>query len=202
MKKTLLLLAGCPGTGKSYLGKLICKAIPDFFNETSIDFFKEKLYDEQGFNNIEEKKQLDDQAYSLFYQSIETLMEKGKSIISDYPFSYRQHDSLQRLANQYAFQVITITLTCDPDVLYQRQRQRDLDPDRHLGFIMNHFHQGDTLPDRTKMDIQKTKAEFEKFNKIRDYENFSLGKTIFLNVSDFRKVEYDEVIVKVKTWLE
>ena len=197
----MLLLAGCPGTGKSYLAKLICEAIPDYFNEVSIDLFKEQLYESKGFDNPSEKTELDNQAYNMFYQNVASFMQKGQSIISDYPFSYRQHDTLEKLANKYHFQVITITLTCDSDILYERQRKRDLDPDRPLGFIMNHYHKGDTLTDRTKMDIQKTKQEFESFNKKRGYSTFTLGKTIFLNVSDFSKVDYDGTIAKLKSWV-
>lgn len=194
----MLLLAGSPGTGKSYLGNIICKEIPHFFNKTSIDLFKEKLYEETGFNNIEEKTKLDNLAYTFFYQSIEESMQKGQSIIADYPFSYRQRNTLKDLANKYKFQIITITLICDLDILYQRQKKRDLDPERPLGFIMNHYHKGDTLVDRTKMDIQKTKDEFEKFNKERGYSTFKLDETIFVDVSDFNKVNYDEIVAKIK----
>lgn len=198
MKKTLLLLAGSPGTGKSYLGNLIQQAIPHYFHESSIDEYKEKLYESTGFDNSDQKKKLDDKAYELFYNDVESLMAKGESIISDYPFSYRQHDTLQELALRYKFQIITVTLTCDPDILYKRQRKRDLDPSRPLGFIMNHYHKGDVLKDRSKMDIQKSKEEFEAFNKKRGYDHFKLGTTIFFNVSDFNTADYDGVISKVK----
>lgn len=202
MQHTMLLLAGSPGTGKSYLANLICHAIPNFFHETSIDGFKEQLYEKYGFDNEQEKKQLDDQAYVLFYQKIADLIAEGKSIIADYPFSYRQHDKLQQVASRYQYQIITITLTCNLNILYKRQQKRDLDPARHLGFIMNHYHAGDTLPDRSKMDIHKTKTEFAEFNRKRGYANFRLGKTIFLDVSDFAKVDYAHVIAQVTNWLQ
>lgn len=198
----MLLLAGSPGTGKTYLKDLICKEIPNFFNECSIDIYKEKLYEEIGFNNTKEKLVLDERAYTLFYSNISQLMVEKKSIISDYPFSDRQHDTLKRLAKEHQFQIITVTLICDIDTLYQRQRKRDLDLGRHLGFIMNHYHKGDVLEDRTKMDIQKSKAEFADFNKKRGYSNFKLGKTVFLDVSDFKKVNYNEVISKIKDWVK
>ncbi|RHW51710.1 kinase [Lactobacillus bombicola] len=201
LKQTMLLLAGSPGTGKSYLGNIICKEIPDFFNKISIDFFKEKLYEENGFDNIKEKTNLDNLAYTLFYQSIEKSMQKGQSIIADYPFSYRQYDTLKILADKYKFQIITITLICDLDILYQRQKERDLDPERPLGFIMNHYHKGDTLSDRTKMDIQKTKAEFTKFNDQRGYAKFKLGKTLVFDVSDFTHANYPALINKIKKWV-
>ncbi|MDF7639491.1 AAA family ATPase [Lactobacillus sp. ESL0791] len=201
MKRTLLLLAGSPGTGKTYFDNLIRKEIPGF-NETSIDVFKESMYDEYGFNNQSEKNELDEKAYKLFYKSIESLMEQGKSIICDYPFSYRQHDTLEKLAEKYNFQIITITLRADLNILYERQKKRDLDPERHLGYLMNHYHKGDVVEDRTKVDIQRPKEEFEAFNQKRDYAHFKLGKTIFLNVSDFSKVDYTGTIEKIKSWIK
>lgn len=199
LKKTLLLLAGSPGTGKSYFDNWIRKEIPGF-NETSIDVYKEKLYDEYGFDTPAERDKLDDKAYKMFYQSVEDLMKRGKSIICDYPFSYRQHDTLGAMAKKYDFQIITITLRADLDILYERQKERDMDPERHLGHLMNHYHKGDVVEDRTKIDIQKTKEEYEEFNKKRDYANFKLGKTIFLDVSDFATADYQGTIDKIKAW--
>lgn len=201
MKKTLLLLAGCPGTGKSYLDNWIRKEIPGFY-ETSIDVFKEQLYDQYGFDNLEERSKLDDKAYDMFYKSVENLMQEGKSIISDYPFSYRQHDILQKIANDYDYQIITITLTADLDVLYGRQQKRDLDQDRHLGHLMTHYHKGDVLLDRSKIEIKKTKAEYKAFNEKRKYADFSLGKTLFLDVTDFSKADYSGTINQIKEWVE
>ncbi|MCC3236869.1 ATP-binding protein [Pediococcus acidilactici] len=117
MRKTLLLLAGSPGTGKTYLDNLIRKEIPGF-KESSIDVFKEKLYDNYGFDDLKERTQLDNKAYELFYKEVAKLMEETKSIISDYPFSFRQRDTLKRLADRYEFQIITITLVADLDNFY------------------------------------------------------------------------------------
>ena len=48
MKKTLVLLAGYPGTGKSYLCSMILKMENRFFI-LSPDEIKEKFWDEYGF---------------------------------------------------------------------------------------------------------------------------------------------------------
>lgn len=198
MKKTLLLIAGCPGTGKSYLDQLIRNNIEGFV-ETSIDLYKEKLYDEIGFDDLKERTILDNQAYDLFYKQVGKLMEMEKAIISDYPFSYKQKKILTELSSQYSYQIITITLIADEDVLYQRQAKRDLQQDRHLGHVMTHYHKGDYLEDRSKIEIKKTKEEFEKFNQERGYANFSLGKTFFIDVTDFTKVNYSKLIDTIRS---
>lgn len=201
MKKTLLLLAGSPGTGKSYFDNWIRKEIPDYFHETSIDVFKEKQYEEVGFDNPEERATLDNKAYEMFYDDVERFMNSGKSIISDYPFSYRQHDTLKKLAKKYGYQIITITLTADPDVLYERQKNRNLDPSRNLGFILPHYHKGDVVKDRSKIKVSLSRSEFDAFNKKRNYAGFKLGKTIVLDVSDFKTADYEGTIAKIKQWI-
>jgi len=55
MKKTLVLLAGYPGTGKSYLCSMILKMENRFF-VLSPDEIKEKFWDEYGFDNETEKQ--------------------------------------------------------------------------------------------------------------------------------------------------
>ena len=48
MKKTIVLLAGYPATGKSYLCNKILEKLPDFLI-VSQDDMKEKLFDQYGF---------------------------------------------------------------------------------------------------------------------------------------------------------
>ena len=51
MKKTLILLAGYPATGKSFLCNKICSRYPEF-RILSQDELKEALWDEYGFDNM------------------------------------------------------------------------------------------------------------------------------------------------------
>lgn len=197
MRKTLLLLAGAPGTGKSYFDNEIRKRIPGFV-ELSIDIEKENLYDTYGFNNSDEKDMLDYEALQLFLDKVKFHMEKGDSIISDYPFSKKQWGTLKRLSDDNNYLDITIVLTADDDVLYERQKKRDLDNSRHLGHLMNTYHKGDTLEDRTKADVKMTKSQFISFIESKKYDEFELGKTFKIDVSDFDKVDYKGTIDKIE----
>ena len=58
MKETMILLAGYPATGKSYLCKQILEKYPQF-QVISQDDMKEALWDEYGFDNMEEKTKLE-----------------------------------------------------------------------------------------------------------------------------------------------
>lgn len=55
MKKTLILLAGYPGTGKSYMANIIIKNFPEL-RLLSPDDIKKKFWDKYGFDTLEQKK--------------------------------------------------------------------------------------------------------------------------------------------------
>jgi len=55
MKKTMILLAGYPATGKSYLANQIIEACGEFAI-ISQDDLKEKLFDQYGYDDLKKKK--------------------------------------------------------------------------------------------------------------------------------------------------
>lgn len=55
MLQTLILLAGYPGTGKSYLAKLLMKRFSGF-EMLSPDEIKEEFWDAYGFRNEQKRK--------------------------------------------------------------------------------------------------------------------------------------------------
>ena len=98
MKKFLILLAGPPATGKSYLSELIRKNIPKTFI-ISPDEFKQDLYDNIGFDNEIEKKNLEEKMWILYYTALKVYMSIGKKfIVTEYPFSYKQKEFLKYLS--------------------------------------------------------------------------------------------------------
>ena len=191
MKKYLILIAGSPATGKSYLINEMRHALGDFFLITP-DEGKEIFADQIGFDNLDEKKELEKKVWAFYYSALALYMGAGKRIVvSEYPFSEKQKDQLSALANQYNYEPITIRLVADFDVLWERRKLRDIEPDRHLSHIMTHFHFGDQLADRSKADNLITKEAFYEIIKTRDYNNFQLGSLIEFDVTDFSKVDYE-----------
>ena len=69
MKNFLILIAGYPGTGKSYLCKMILKEYPDFVT-FSPDEVKEQLWDKYGFKNLDEKNKLINLSWEYYYSFI------------------------------------------------------------------------------------------------------------------------------------
>lgn len=193
MKKTIVLLAGYPATGKSYLCNKILEKIPDFL-VVSQDEMKEKLFDEYGFNNMEEKVVIEYKSWDLYYKTMEKCLKNGESIISDYPFSDKQKGKISTFAAQYGYQVVTFRLIGDLEVLYERSRARDLDPKRHLSHLVSCYHKGDILEDRSKADCLVTYDIFMDRCKNRGYGTFQLGHLIELDVTEYSKIDYSAII--------
>ena len=115
MKKTLVLLAGYPGTGKSYLMRQIQEAYPTF-QILSPDAYKEEMWDRYGFDTMEEKEADIQKAWLAYYKDMEDMMQMDISILSDYPFSDKQKSRLEQLAATHAYQIVTIRLVADLDI--------------------------------------------------------------------------------------
>ena len=198
MKKYLILLAGPPATGKSYLSRLICQALPETYT-VSPDELKENMADNFGYNSLEEKVELERVVWDYYYQALELYMKIGKQfILTEYPFSYKQKPILEKLTTEYKYDIITIRLVCDFETLWNRRIQRDLSEDRHLSYILSHYHYGDTLEDRTAADQLITKEEFAEIIEARDYNHFEMGKLYEVDVTDYSKVDYEPIIEELK----
>ena len=198
MKKYLILLAGPPATGKSYLSRLICQALPETYT-VSPDELKENLADNIGYNSLQEKVELEKVVWDYYYQALELYMKIGKQfILTEYPFSYKQKPILEKLTTEYKYDIITIRLVCDFETLWNRRIQRDLSEDRHLSYILSHYHYGDTCRNRSAADQLITKEEFAEIIQARDYNHFEMGKLYEVDVTDYSNVDYEPIIEELK----
>ena len=198
----LVLLAGAPGTGKTYTAAKIMQAVHGFVS-LPLDLFKEHLYDELGFDNLREKQMLDAEARARYYRGIDILMAEGKMILGDYPFSRLQKESIEQLATKYHYHVITVRLEAAINVLYERQRHRDLTDPRHLGHLMNHYHRGDTLDNISEQpDGMPSFETFAMRVKDRGYQDFQIGQLIRVDVNDYTKIDYQKLLEKLKQALK
>ena len=194
MKKYLILLAGSPATGKSYLiSQLMEKLSPTVL--ITPDDIKETLADNVGFDNLTQKAELEVDVWQFYYQLLDSYMRMGKRyVLSEYPFSDKQEMKLKILAATYQYEVITIRLDADFETLWQRRQKRDVQLDCHLSHIMSHYHFGDVLTDRSKADYHITREDFLDIVTKRAYNQFQLGKLFELDVTAFSKVDYPTFI--------
>ena len=193
----LIILAGCPGTGKSYLADIIMDKFEDF-KLLELDNIKELYFDKYGFKNEDDKEQVIKKATLKFYDSIEELMIKQTDIIVDYPFSDKQKSRLDQLSKQYEYKVLTIRLIANFDLLYERRIKRDLRMDRHPGHLLSEYNKGMELDEDTRKDLLITYNSFLDICTNRAYDKFELGYLIELDVNDFQNIEYDKALSQIQ----
>lgn len=201
MKKILVLLAGYPGTGKTYLSELINEKLGSF-NVVSPDKIKEHYFDVFGYKNIEEKQHIEVMAWESYFKRLKAQMGAGINLISDYPFSAKQLPRLENLSESYGYNVLTIRLTADLNVLFERQKERDLSESRHLSHIVTSYQKGDQLKDRSTADNLLAYEEFVRRCTTRGYETFKLGKLLEVEVTDFSRVNYFNLLEAIRLWAE
>ena len=80
------------------------------------------MWDRYGFDTMEEKEADIQKAWMEYYKDMEDMMQMDISILSDYPFSDKQKSRLGQLAATHAYQIVTIRLVADLDILYERQK--------------------------------------------------------------------------------
>ncbi|WP_270276111.1 zeta toxin family protein [Enterococcus casseliflavus] len=197
-KKMLVLLAGSPGTGKSYLLSLLKTRFPDLFALTP-DEIKECYAESLGFDSLAEKAQIEKQyVWPFYYQALGLYMSLGKRlVVSEYPFSEKQKPLLTFLAQSYGYDCLTIRLTASFETLWERRYLRDRADDRHLSFIMERYHYGDVLEDRQAATNHITKEAFRQIITDRRYDDFQLGALIEVNVEDYEQVDYRPLIERI-----
>lgn len=136
------------------------------------------------------------------------LIRYDAEIVSEIGIGYflkisdKQKPYLQALSELYEYQVITIRLIADFEILWQRRRNCDLYSDIHLCHIMTHYQHKDTLEDHHLADDLINKEEFQAVIEKRQYQNFQLGELYEFDVSDFTKVDYQPFLEKLKRRIE
>jgi adenylate kinase family enzyme len=192
-----ILITGMPGSGKSTFANEISHKfdIPVY----SKDGFKEVLFDTLGFNSREEKVKLGIAATELMYSAAEELIKHNKMFILDNNFENTLTERLDILLDKYRYTAITVRLTGDPKVIYERFTYRDLNTNRHRGHVVNDRYpekQGSKKANPTR----KTYEQYLKDIKERGFSTFaSNGPVIDVDVTDLEKVDYNLLNAKLKT---
>lgn len=103
---------------------------------------------------------------------------------------------------KYQYSVLTVTLTGDYKVIYQRFLERDASPDRHRGHVVN-----DCYPEKEGCDTeerQRKTLSYENFVQgigRRGFDAFSVGgERIKVDTTDFSKIDLGEIMSQIESW--
>ena len=130
-----ILVTGIPAAGKSTMSEAMSKKLK--LPVISKDTIKELLFDHIGFQSREEKVNLGIASMEIMYYVAGQLMKAGQSFILENNFEYSSEHGIKVLLTKYQYSVLTITLTGDYKIIYQRFLERESSPSRHKGHIVN-----------------------------------------------------------------
>lgn len=133
-----ILLGGIPAAGKTTLARLLSETLR--IPVLSKDQEKEALFDRQGFTSRAEKVRLGDIAAENIYAQAELLMAEGKPFILENNFERKDRPRLAAMLAARNCLPVSLILTGDHRVIYNRFVRRNLSPERHPGHVVNDFY--------------------------------------------------------------
>lgn len=197
-----ILVAGIPAAGKSTMAKVISERLK--LPVISKDAMKELLFDNVGFQSREEKGNLGIASMEIMYYVAGQLMKAGQSFILENNFEYSSEHGIKNLLEKYQYPVLTITLTGDYKVIYQRFLEREGSPERHRGHVVN-----DCYPEKRAHNPKERKAasiSYENYVYGIDQRGFDAflvgGRQIKVDTTDFSKIDMEELFSQISAWKE
>ncbi len=184
MSHKLVLIAGASASGKSrYLEYFRSNtALPVF----SKDDIKEVLYQGIGMaaDSPSAVKQYGAMAYDMLFSVAETLMKSGCDFGLESNFTDRSRQSLVPLLEKWGYSCMTVLFTAPVEILHRRFVEREVRGERPEAFGLGLYH------------------DLEDFRKnCAGAFHFSLGETVRVDTSDFRKVDYEEITEKIRRFV-
>lgn len=197
-----ILVAGMPAAGKSTMAKRIAGRMKlPFFSKDAI---KEQLYDRIGFQSREEKARLGVVSMEIMYHIAGRLMAAAQPFLLENNFEYSSEPGLKALLEKYQYPALTILLTGDRDVIYQRFLERDASIGRHRGHVVN-----DCYPEKEESGTQEKKVmppsreDYLRAVKTRGFDDFFVGgEQIRVDVTDFSRLDMEALLLQIAAWRE
>ncbi len=190
----LIILAGMPATGKTTLAAKLQKHFG--FPVFGKDAIKECLFDTIGFEDYAGKRRLDDAANAVLLEQTERMLAAGCSLIVDNNFDGASAAALARLLERYPADCVTVFLTGDPQVLYERYFDRDSHGRRHLGHAMQtHYppHEGESTV------FAMTREGFDERFLRRGMDRMTWGGArIMLDATDPSAIDAEELAARIE----
>ncbi len=188
-----ILVTGIPAAGKSTMAKYLAKELK--IPMISKDQIKEILFDDLGFCSREEKVKEGIAAMHIMYYMAEQMMKVNKPFILENNFEFISKEELMELLEKYNYQAVTVTLTGDYNVIYQRFLERNESPERHRGHVVN-----DCYPEK-ECGHKAAVLSYEDFVvgiQKRGMDQFvANGPQIVIDTTDFDKLDLDKSLNEI-----
>ena len=196
-----ILVTGSPAAGKSTMAEVMSERLK--LPVISKDTIKELLFDNVGFQSRAEKVNLGIASMGIMYYVAGQLMRAGQPFILENNFESSEY-GIKNLMEKYQYSVLTITLTGDYKVIYQRFLERENSPDRHRGHVVN-----DCYPEKKENNLKTLKAKtisYEDFVRGIEQRGFDVfcvdGRQIKVDTTDFSKISMEELFSQIAAWKE
>ncbi len=170
----------------------------------SKDAIKELLFDHVGFSSRAEKVKLGIASMEIMYYVASQLMKAEQPFILENNFEYSSEPGMKNLLEKHQYSTLTITLTGDYKVIYQRFLKRESSPDRHRGHVVN-----DCYPEKKESNPKTLKAETISYENFvhgieqRGFDAFCMdGRQIKVDTTDFSKMNMEELFAEIAAWKE
>lgn len=181
--KKLLLITGDIAAGKSTFSKILAERYHAAVFQK--DTVKEILGDSIGFRNREENKRLSNAAVETMCHIFMQIAATGAAVILEANFHEAELEKLHAIAHDKEYDVLTIVLRGDAEVLYSRYLHRMKEENRHP------VHLTTTLD--VKEDFIKT-AEWIRKEKV-------MGETLVVEATDFSYQQDPAVLARVDSFM-
>ena len=182
--RKLLLITGDIAAGKSTFANILSQRYNTnvFFK----DSIKEVLGDTIGFSNREENKKLSNASMELMFFIFSEFAKLGKGMILESNFHRAELERLQKMAQDNGYDVLTIALFGDVEVLHARYLNRMTNENRH------------------SVHLSTTIDKFEDFKKCSDYlKRIDIpGKVIRIDATDFGYQRSEEVLAVIDAFMK
>ena len=173
----LLLIMGDLATGKSTFAKLLSQRYDvNMFGKDSI---KEVLGDTIGFANREENLKLSKATMELMMFVFSEFAKLNKPLILESNFHTGELERLHEIAKGYGYEVLTLVLRGNVDILHQRYLHRMKNENRHPVHLS------------TTLDVYEDFKGYIEWTRKEEI----VGNRIEINADDFSYQE-DAVLLK------
>lgn len=181
--KKLLLIMGDLATGKSTFANILSQRY-----ETNVffkDSIKEVLGDTIGFSNREENLKLSKATLELMFFIFSEFGKLNKDIILESNFHTAELERLHEMARENNYEVLTLVLRGDVEILHKRYLNRIQNENRHPVHLS------------TTLDV------FDDFKGCTEYLRSARipGNTVNINANEFSYQTDKEILAKIDEFM-